>query len=410
MNRLEMKELIGERLPFLEKKDVEELKRAEKLRAKFTVDYSITKIKSLTKDEYVIGKGNTTFCYRIEREMDCLGRILGSNAFKFGVYYGKTKSDQRHIYRYRERWGNNVEDAILAVKAAIASLLNAATTNKTTAILANPLSAMFKGKLLHLYFPEQYAPIYSKVHLLYFLAQLDIRGEFSSEVEMQRALMQYRQSWPTLASKSPILYMHLLYDIFGYPTGKEDEDTEPTDSQTLPLIQQAIEGATDIYTLPQNAPLPSDAQAGTAKPDYDAQRKRLKRIGDRGEAIVFALEVARLKTAGKKGLSARVKHVSQETDRAGYDILSFDDDGTPRQIEVKATSFPDLSHGFYLSANELEASQQLPNYHLYLVFSAMSKSPRILRMKKPAFDGSGAPFVTAPIMFHVRTRPQTAVL
>lgn len=409
MNRKEMAEQINDRVPFIEQRDSKELTLAEHLRLNFIKDYPLHKIPQLKVDEYVIGKDKKSFCYRLEQPMDCLGRIKGATAFKFGVYYGKIKSDPAHIYRYAQHCGSTFDEAFTNVKKAITTLLSAASANDNTIIARTKISPMIKGKLLHLYFPEQYAPIYSKAHLLHFVSALDIGGDFSSEVEMQRALMQYRQSWPTLASKSPILYMHFLYDLFGYPTDKEDEDSEPTDSRTLPLLQQAIEGATDINTLPQHTPVPPDAQAGTAKPDYDAQRKRLKRIGDRGEAIVFALEVARLKAIGKMGLSARVRHVSQETDREGYDILSFDDDGTPRQIEVKATSYPDLSHGFYLSANELEASQQLPNYHLYLVFSAMSKAPRILRMRRPAFDGNGASFATAPIMFHVRTRPTPAI-
>jgi hypothetical protein len=401
--------LIDERIPFLENKHAEILIRAENLRTKFTAAYPIAKIKGLTKEKYVIGKGSTTFCYRLEREMNCLGGILGSNAFKFGVYYGKTKSDKRQIYRYREHWGDNVEDAFVAVKDAIASLLSSAINDNQNAIVANPLSPMFKGKLLHLFYPDQYAPIYSKTHLIHFISELDIQGEFSSEVEMQRALMEYRRSWPALANKPPLLFMELLYDLFDYPQSPDAEGSESTNGASLPLLQQAIKGSSYIDSMPPANSHEPDTHLDNNKPDYDTNSKRRKRIGDRGEDIVFSLEVARLKAAGKKSLSDRVKQVSQETDREGYDILSFDDDGTPRQIEVKATSFPDLANGFYLSANELETSQKLSNYHLYLVFSATSKSPRILRMKKPTFDKNGAPFATKPIVFHITQKTTYSV-
>jgi hypothetical protein len=86
MNRLEMEEQIKKNVPILVKLYKKDLKRAEKLRADFVTDYPIARINTLTLDEYVIGKGayNRSFCYRIERDMDSLGRILGANAFKFG--------------------------------------------------------------------------------------------------------------------------------------------------------------------------------------------------------------------------------------------------------------------------------------------------------------------------------------
>jgi hypothetical protein len=122
----------------------------------------------------------------------------------------------------------------------------------------------------------------------------------------------------------------------------------------------------------------------------------LQRIGDRGELIVLALERQRLMQAGKMKLAEDVEHVSQRDDSLGFDILSFDDDGTKRQIEVKATT-SECQKGFYITANELESSEKLQNYYLYLIFSAMSKSPRIYRIKRPNLRA--APFHLQPFLF-----------
>ncbi len=55
-----------------------------------------------------------------------------------------------------------------------------------------------------------------------------------------------------------------------------------------------------------------------------------------GEREVIAYEKKRLKS--HPGLRRKIAWQSQTSDAIGYDILSFDEDGTPRQIEVKSTT------------------------------------------------------------------------
>jgi hypothetical protein len=401
MNRLQMAEEIKSRAPLLAKRDKDEWKNAEKLRAKFVADYSSKRILSLTMDEYVIGKGatNRSFCYRIEREMDPLGRITGATAFKFGVYFGRTKKDPAEQYRFLKRWGGNYNDAFTAVKRAIVDLLEAASNDDRDAIRNNRLSPMLKGKILFLYHPHSFAPIYAREHLEHFMAALNLADSVASLTDMQSALMAYRSSWPELMAQHPALYMRLLYDIFGYPDYEEDSvEKDASSPPTVPLLNEAIDGAVVIDRMPVPLnPLSKDSNS-SGKTDYEAHHRTCKRIGDRGEAIVFALEQNRLRDAGKSELAQRIRHVSQENDGLGYDILSFEDDGSKRLIEVKATTEANLDRGFYLSNNEFEKAATLSNYYIYLVFSAMTKHPRILRLKKPAFDGTQ--FILQPRAYH----------
>src|SRR5208282_5654552 len=107
MNRLEMDEEIANLVSLLLESGRDDWKRMELLRKAFICEYSIKRMLTLELDEYVIGKGadNHSFCYRLERETDELGRILGATAFKFGVYYGRTKSDPAERYRFASHWG-----------------------------------------------------------------------------------------------------------------------------------------------------------------------------------------------------------------------------------------------------------------------------------------------------------------
>lgn len=66
----------------------------EKLRIRFVNDYNMNKIMNMTKEEYVVGLGSkSSFCYRLETELQELGNIHGSTSVKFGLYYGKSGDD-----------------------------------------------------------------------------------------------------------------------------------------------------------------------------------------------------------------------------------------------------------------------------------------------------------------------------
>lgn len=277
MNRLDMAEEIAKRVPLLAKRDKEEWKSAEKLRREFVEDYPISNIHSLTLDEYVIGKGpeNRSFCYRLEREMDTLGRILGATASKFGIYYGRTKSDPTKKYRFSSIWGKNADESFSSVKQAIENLLQSASKGNSLAIAQNLLSPMFKGKILHVYYPEQFAPIYSEEHLEFFLTKLDLSGSFESGTDMQRALMKYRETWPELLEQPIPLYMRFLYDVFGHP---EDDKSRAEESTRVPLLNEAVIGAEFIQQMPA---LSSKSTAGgekLGKIDHEKHQKQSKSI------------------------------------------------------------------------------------------------------------------------------------
>mgnify|MGYP001225466958 FL=1 len=386
MNRLEMQEIIKERVPYLIEQHQEEWKEYEKQRQAFVRDYPIDRITGLTLDEYVIGKGseNRSFCYRIERELDQLGRILGATANKFGVYYGKTKSDATMQYRFASHWGETVNEAFDKVKESISDLL--VNADNTDIINQNLLSPMFKGKILFLFHPEKFLNIYSYNHLSHFTAHLNIITKNTKELDLQKSLMDYKATWSELQNVSPFLYGALLYDQFGHPM----KDT----SQQIPLLSTAVAGASVSNT-------PTTAKPTRQNPDYEELQRNRKIIGDRGEKIVLELEIKRLKDAGRNDLAERVLHIADTDDSKGFDILSFDDDGTERKIEVKSTSMDSFYKGFFLSVNELEKSKILDNYYLYLVSSAMTNKPLINQIPKPAYS-EPEEFTLSPVLYNVR--------
>lgn len=116
------------------------------------------------------------------------------------------------------------------------------------------------------------------------------------------------------------------------------------------------------------------------------QQENNDRIGKKGEELILNLEKERLLQEGYPELSDKVKIVS-ENYSLGYDVLSYNCDGTERYIEVKSTT-SGLNHGqFYISANELNKSKILNNYYLYFVFK-IDKIPEVKILSFPELDNN----------------------
>lgn len=169
--------------------------------------------------------------------------------------------------------------------------------------------------------------------------------------------------------------------------------------QLDPLLQAAAEHAVQrpaIFAQPQPAEhvwveMPRATKLKDAPPnyaprfspahrDYLAQEARNRSLGNAGELFVLELEAQRLHAAGKTKLANRIEHVSAvQGDGLGYDVLSFEEDGRERLIEVKTTAFCELTP-FYVTRNELARSAaDSMRYRLYRVFD-FRKRPRVFSL------------------------------
>ena len=96
--------------------------------------------------------------------------------------------------------------------------------------------------------------------------------------------------------------------------------------------------------------------------DFSKVNAEKKRVGDVGEAMVLNYEKKRLMDAGKSELAEKVEHVSvTQGDGLGYDIKSYQEDGTPLYIEVKTTK-QNIKADFYLSKREKNVANLMYEY------------------------------------------------
>lgn len=100
--------------------------------------------------------------------------------------------------------------------------------------------------------------------------------------------------------------------------------------------------------------------------DYVSKAKDNKDLGDAGEELVKQYEIDCLR---KRGMIQKSLEVEIVNDGKGYDVLSFDNFGNEKYIEVKTTTGKNLNP-FYLSENEVAFMRtNINSYSIYRVYN-----------------------------------------
>lgn len=117
--------------------------------------------------------------------------------------------------------------------------------------------------------------------------------------------------------------------------------------------------------------------------DVAGRDARNRALGRAGEERVLAHERARLRQADRHDLARQVRWVSEEDgDGAGYDIASFDPDGTPRLLEVKTTNGWDRTP-FHISRNELAVAEDNRDQWCLFRLWDFARTPRAFELRPP---------------------------
>ncbi|MGH9348469.1 MAG: DUF3883 domain-containing protein [Vicinamibacterales bacterium] len=177
-----------------------------------------------------------------------------------------------------------------------------------------------------------------------------------------------RFNFQTLLEQVVLEYLDVHRDFFDpLLNGPVLNPQTPPEPRQIDL-DQAVEEPPERMQVPKGAWSPA---ARLPRVDFVGRDAANRDLGRRGEEFVLELERKRLHDAARRpDLAARVEWTAQvRGDGAGYDVSSFNGDGSPRVIEVKTTGlgkyFP-----FNLTVNELRCSEALPTqFHLYRVFN-----------------------------------------
>jgi Domain of unknown function (DUF3883) len=130
-------------------------------------------------------------------------------------------------------------------------------------------------------------------------------------------------------------------------------------------------------------PLPDRLRRLVQKFDPAERDYRNRSLGKAGESFVVDLERRQLAEVDRADLARKVRWVAAEDgDGAGYDILSFDQSGCARLIEVKTTN-GSARTPFYLSRNERDVAQERPEeWRIYRVH-LFAREPHVFMIMPP---------------------------
>lgn len=140
---------------------------------------------------------------------------------------------------------------------------------------------------------------------------------------------------------------------------------------------------TDAPVRQETARLDLPASFKASRRDYLEREAFNQSLGLAGEAFALRFEQWRLMACGHEKLARRIDHVSRtQGDGLGFDILSYNLDGSERYIEVKTTTFG-RETPFYVSDRELARSRVAnDDFHLYRLFE-FRKQPRLFDLPGP---------------------------
>ena len=170
--------------------------------------------------------------------------------------------------------------------------------------------------------------------------------------------------------ENPVYFQWQLLDMDGdtfIDTEHKDSNKEEESIGTLEKI--------DEMPNPKKVGISKDNFRTKKSPDYALRESKNRKLGLLGEELVLNYEKESLISLGKEDLAEKIIHTSKvEGDGAGYDIKSFNEDGSVKYIEVKATR-GNINTDFYMSPRELRfAELNKDSFCLYRVFDLQKRT------------------------------------
>lgn len=194
----------------------------------FVSTFPLSRLKSLSADEYCVGKGSDTFCRGLERGLEpALGRYMPGTSRGHIVYFKKKDGS---LYKNKLLMDLSDEEAVrytLTIQSAIASAdLNEDITwiddNAEVFKRANVEPRVTVGhgrklRLLALYNPDEVIPVSSSAHLGHFLEALgcplseipDEDRPVARMLKLKAYFLAARDEFPSLSTRG---FMKALYD------------------------------------------------------------------------------------------------------------------------------------------------------------------------------------------------------
>ena len=191
----------------------EELRgKQETLRQQFLERFPVSCLAAMTLEQYCLGlePKENSFCNWLEYRTYELGRMGGGDSNKFVVFYSPSKGQYVFDSRYETK-----EQAFEAVKTGLIELLRFAEDDKFIQCdSVQPLVTVLRGKLLNMYFPNKFLPIFSLDHLKDLCSQFRVQTTLESPTLMNLALLKFKHESALVGGWSNDKFAKFLYEKY----------------------------------------------------------------------------------------------------------------------------------------------------------------------------------------------------
>lgn len=272
----------------------------EKIRREFVSRFPPSRIPLLRLNEYVVGKrdkdGETnrdSFCYWVEYRTDKLGCIRPLPK-SFGVF-----CDQKtQRYKFKKNFKDE-NDALKFQLQQIVRLLEAGRTHDLESIHQIDISATFKGKILFLYYPENYLNVFSERYIDDFLREIPLAvPNDNPDVFKKGELLQTFKSNDEIMSKwTTHEFTDFLYDALGNPKSRFVDSTLIADFEKI---------ESDKATGPTTKQELKNARIGQGKFGSEVRELWNQRCAVTGSITLTALEASHIKSWADSNDSERL--------------------------------------------------------------------------------------------------------
>ncbi len=348
---------------------------AENTRQIFLRKFAKSFIKNMSINDYIIGGRNKdSFCHWMEYSLNRLGSTASYGAGNWGIYKNNQNGELSIGNGYWAKQSNgDVKKCFHLIKRKLLELLEAGKKEDYKSIDSNPFRSNLKWKILSVYYPKKYFPIFSKKHLSNLLKLLNIsvpQSIFDTESKKLYLLKEYFDKHPYFNNHSLLFCMYYLYngdspfrkEIYG----EEEISQKKKDDNKNSVAKKVCFSHLENCIAKNNANVSNKSMTEEKYINMYAENIEL---GKKGEEIIKDAEISKLKKIGRNDLAEKVLIVSGENgdDSLGYDIESYEatKEGNKKiYIEVKTseTSFPKIR--FYIADNELK-QLKIENHYIY---------------------------------------------
>ena len=183
---------------------------------------------TLPLERYAIGLGEGTLCYEYEFGSRAIGSIQGGSAFKFLIFFNKAKG----VWKSTVQGEPDPQKAWELLRADLVRALDLAEQGRWDELDALPVAGYtpaLRGKLAHVFFPDEVLPIFAFGQLQHFLGQVGVDFKRTSGVSASaanRRLLEKLWEVPELANWSTSELAYLLYEWSPPPPSKKSESFE----------------------------------------------------------------------------------------------------------------------------------------------------------------------------------------